>query len=229
MRWLRFDFETGDAGGQNMVTKATRDACVWMVDQGLDGLEHFTLAANLDTDKKHSFVNNLHTRGKRVVAEIVLPGSLIEEVMHTSSRALFELRQAVELGELRGRRSEQWRPLHERHHRVIACGQDVANVAEAAAGFTHAELRDNGDYYFSITIPSLIVATCGGGTGLATQRECREVMGCYGPGKVRRLAEIVAATVLCGEVSLGSAIVAAEWVSSHVAYGRNPPAEIGGR
>ena len=150
--------------------------------------------------------------------------------MHTSSRALLELRQLSDLGSfVAGAACNGAHYTNGIDRDVIACGQDVANVAEAAAGFTHAELRDNGDYYFSITIPSLIVATCGGGTGLATQRECREVMGCYGPGKVRRLAEIVAATVLCGEVSLGSAIVADEWVSSHEAYGRNPPAEIGGR
>jgi hydroxymethylglutaryl-CoA reductase (NADPH) len=98
-------------------------------------------------------------------------------------------------------------------------------VAESSAGFTFAELRDDGSYYFSITIPSLIVATYGGGTGLATQRECLEVLGCYGPGRALALAEIVAATVLCGELSLGSAIAADEWVSSHDAFGRNRPTD----
>jgi hydroxymethylglutaryl-CoA reductase (NADPH) len=103
----------------------------------------------------------------------------------------------------------------------IATGQDAANVAESSAGFVYAEKRDNGDYYYSITIPSLIVATYGGGTGLATQRECLEVLGCYGAGKVLKFAEIVAATVLCGELSLGSAIVAEEWVDAHDLLGRN--------
>src|SRR3954470_22839124 len=103
----------------------------------------------------------------------------------------------------------------------IATGQDAANVAESSAAFVYAEHRPNGDYYYSVTIPSLIVATYGGGTGLATQRECLEMLGCYGKGQVRKFAEIVAATVLCGELSLGSAIVAEEWVSSHDEYGRN--------
>jgi hydroxymethylglutaryl-CoA reductase (NADPH) len=107
----------------------------------------------------------------------------------------------------------------------IACGQDVANVAESSAGFSFSELHDDGSYYFSITIPSLVVATYGGGTGLPTQRECLEEMGCYGPGRAHAFAEIVAATVLCGELSLGSAIAADEWVSSHDAYGRNRPGE----
>jgi hydroxymethylglutaryl-CoA reductase (NADPH) len=105
----------------------------------------------------------------------------------------------------------------------IATGQDVANVAESSAAFVFAEVLPNGDYYYSVTIPSLIVATYGGGTGLATQRECLEMLGCYGSGKVRKLAEIVAATVLCGELSLGSAIVAEEWVEAHDLLGRNRP------
>ena len=86
----------------------------------------------------------------------------------------------------------------------------------------YTELRDNG-YYYSVTIPSLIVATYGGGTGLPTQRECLEMLDCYDAGKVRRLAEIVAATVLCGELSLGAAIAAEEWVTAHDQYGRNRP------
>jgi len=85
------------------------------------------------------------------------------------------------------------------------------------------ELMPNGDYYYSVTIPSLIVGTYGGGTGLATQRECLELLGCYGTGTVRKFAEIVAATVLCGELSLGSAVVAEEWVQAHDLYGRNRP------
>jgi len=102
----------------------------------------------------------------------------------------------------------------------IATGQDAANVAESSAAFVYAELRGS-DYYYSVTIPSLIVATYGGGTGLASQRECLELLGCYGKGKVMKFAEIVAATVLCGELSLGSAIVAEEWVKAHDLFGRN--------
>src|SRR5919197_1710500 len=105
----------------------------------------------------------------------------------------------------------------------IATGQDVANVAESSAAYNFSEVLPNGDYYVSITIPSLIVATYGGGTGLATQRECLELLGCYGKGKVLKFAEIVAATVLCGELSLGSAVVAEEWVEAHDIYGRTSP------
>ena len=67
----------------------------------------------------------------------------------------------------------------------------------------------------------VLVATHGGGTGLPTQRECLEMMDCFGKGKARKLAEIIGATVLCGELSLGAAVLADEWVSSHEQYGRN--------
>jgi hydroxymethylglutaryl-CoA reductase (NADPH) len=97
----------------------------------------------------------------------------------------------------------------------------VANVSESSAGVLYAELTPEHDLYISITIPSLIVATYGGGTGLPTQRECLEVLGAYGKGKVNKLAEIVAGVVLAGEISLASAISSSDWVSSHEKYGRN--------
>lgn len=73
----------------------------------------------------------------------------------------------------------------------------------------------------SLTIPSLIVATYGGGTNLPTQRECLDLMDCHGDGKVRKLAEIIAGVALAGELSLAAAISSEDWVSSHEAYGRN--------
>jgi hydroxymethylglutaryl-CoA reductase (NADPH) len=85
----------------------------------------------------------------------------------------------------------------------------------------YADLDDDSNYYLSITIPSLIVATYGGGTGLPTQQECLKMMGCSGAGKVKKLAEIIGATVLAGEVSLMSAVLAGDWVTSHDALGRN--------
>ena len=103
----------------------------------------------------------------------------------------------------------------------IATGQDAANVAESHAGLNYGELLDNGDFYWSVTLPSVICATYGGGTGLPTQRECLEMMDCFGTGKANKLAEIIAAVVLAGDVSLSSAILAHEWVSSHERMGRN--------
>ncbi len=222
MRWLRFSYTTGDAAGQNMVTKATHKACQWMLTQGLEGLEHFSMAANFDTDKKHSQVNNLHSRGKRVVAEITLPAALVSSFFRTTGKAMHFQRQLSNMGAmLSGSINNGSHSANGITALFIATGQDVANIAESSAGFIYGEIKENGDYYFSVTIPSLIVATHGGGTGLPTQRECLEVMDCYGTGKVNKLAEIIAAVVLCGELSLSGAIIADEWVSSHEQYGRN--------
>src|SRR3954470_3559140 len=221
--YTRFNYTTGDAAGQNMTGKATQEACRWIVGQFPD-IEHYFLEGAFATDKKSSQVNMLRTRGKRVVAEAVIPNALIERIMHTTSAMLFRARQVNNLGGFmsgvnnNGAHSANGIPAL-----FIATDQDAANVAESSAAYAYAELRENGDYYYSVTIPALIVATYGGGTGLATQRECLEMLGCYGDGKVRKLAEIVAATVLCGELSLGSAIVAEEWVRAHDLLGRNRP------
>jgi hydroxymethylglutaryl-CoA reductase (NADPH) len=222
MKFLRFNYTTGDAAGQNMVTKATYHACQWILAQKPEGLEHFAMAGNMDTDKKHSLINSLHTRGKRVVAEITIPNHLLEKIMHTTSKALFRQRNMSNVGAmLSGASNNGAHSANGLTAMFIATGQDVANIAESSAAITYAELKDNGDYYISITIPSLIIATFGGGTGLPTQRECLTMLGCVGKDKVYKLAEIMAGVVLAGELSLGSAIVANEWVSSHEAYGRN--------
>jgi hydroxymethylglutaryl-CoA reductase (NADPH) len=223
MLYTRFNYTTGDAAGQNLTGKATQAACEWIV-ANCPPIERYFLESNFATDKKSSQVNMLHTRGKRVIAEATIPDALFRRVMHSSSDLMFAARQVSNLGGfMSGVNNNGAHSANGITALFIATGQDVANVAESSAAFVYAELRPNGDYYYSVTIPALIVATYGGGTGLATQRECLELLGCYGAGNVRKFAEIVAATVLCGELSLGSAIVAEEWVSAHDLYGRNRP------
>jgi hydroxymethylglutaryl-CoA reductase (NADPH) len=223
MLYTRFNYTTGDAAGQNLTGKATQAACRWIVEHYPD-IEHYFLESNFATDKKSSQVNMLRTRGKRVVAEAVLPDALLQATMHAGGDLLFRAREVANLGGfMSGVNNNGAHSANGITAIFIATGQDVANVAESSAAFVFAEQRPNGDYYYSVTIPSLIVATYGGGTGLPTQRESLELLGCYGAGKVHKLAEIVAATVLCGEMSLGSAIVAEDWVQAHDLLGRNRP------
>src|SRR4051794_36211600 len=221
--YTRFNYTTGDAAGQNLTGKATQAACQWILAH-YPAIERSFLESNFATDKKSSQVNILRTRGKRVVAEATIPDQVLRRIMHTSSADLYRARQVSNLGGfMSGVNNNGAHSANGITALFIATGQDVANVAESSAAFVYAERHDNGDYYYSVTIPALIVATYGGGTGLPTQRECLELLGCYGAGKVRKLAEIVAATVLCGELSLGSAIVAEEWVRAHDLHGRNRP------
>ncbi len=221
MRYLRFNFTTGDAAGQNMVGKATFVACEWIM-QTYPGIQRYMLSGAMDTDKKHSQINTLHSRGKRVVAEVVIPNALLEKVMGVSAQTLFKSRQITQVGSfMAGSSSTGAHAANGIAAVFIATGQDAANVAESSSSIVYADIDDQGNYYLSITLPSLIVATYGGGTGLPTQQECLNMLGCNGAGKVHKLAEIIAATVLAGEVSLMSAVVAGDWVTSHDALGRN--------
>ena len=221
MRYLRFNFTTGDAAGQNMVGKATFVACEWIV-ANYPGIKRYMLSGAMDTDKKHSQLNTLYSRGKRVIAEITIPNSLLQKTMNISAQALYKARSINQIGSfMAGSTNTGAHSANGITAVFIATGQDVANVAESSAALVYADLDDNGDYYLSITIPSLIVATYGGGTGLPTQQECLKMLGCDGAGKVHKLAEIIGATVLAGEVSLMSAVLAGDWVTSHDELGRN--------
>lgn len=221
--YLRFNYTTGDAAGQNMTGKATLAACEWIRDHH-PARPGFLLSGNIDTDKKHSQINVLETRGKRVVAEAVVPRDLLRDLMGVEADHLFRMRQVSATGAfLAGASSNGAHAANGLAALFIATGQDAANVAESHASLTYVDLRPGGDYYWSVTLPALIVATYGGGTGLPTQRECLEMLGCYGAGKVDKFAEICAGVVLAGEISLSSAVVHGDWVSSHDRLGRNRP------
>ena len=221
--YLRFNFSTGDAAGQNMVGRATFAASSWILDNYKENkIVHFYLESNLATDKKASQVNIMRTRGKRVTAEAILKREVLEQYMRVTPEDLAYHSQVSNVGAiLSGANNNGAHSANAITAIFIATGQDVANVSESSAGIAYTELTKEGDLYISITIPSLIVATYGGGTSLPTQRECLEIMGCYGRDRVRKFAEIVAGTVLAGEISLASAISSSDWVSSHEEYGRN--------
>jgi hydroxymethylglutaryl-CoA reductase (NADPH) len=219
--YLRFNFATGDAAGQNMVGRATLAACEWLR-ANAQGVQRYYLESNLATDKKASHVNLMRTRGKRVTAEAVIPRALLRERLRVDPETLQGHAGVANVGALlSGTTNNGLHSANAITAMFIATGQDVANVAEGSAALLYSEITPERDFYLSITLPSLIVATHGGGTGLATQRECLEVLGCYGIGKVNKLAEIVAGVVLAGELSLAAAISSLEWVSAHERYGRH--------
>jgi len=219
--FLRFNYTTGDAAGQNMVGRATFAACSWILDN-YPGIQRFFLESNFATDKKASQVNIMRTRGKRVTSEVVVPRDVLIQNMRVTPEQLFYHYGVANVGSiLAGVNNNGLHSANAITALFIATGQDVANVSESSAGILYTELTPQNDLYISITIPSLIVATYGGGTSLATQRECLGLLGCVGKGKVNKFAEIVAGTVLAGELSLGAAISSLDWVSSHEQYGRN--------
>ena len=223
--YTRFNFTTGDAAGMNMVGKATFAACNWIL-QHFDGAEvqDFFLESNFATDKKASMINSMRTRGKRVTAEMVVKRQVLQDVMDADTEQLHRHAGIANIGSmLAGANNNGCHAANAITAIFIATGQDVANVAESSAGILYTELTEDKDLYISITLPSLIVATIGGGTGLPTQSESLQIMDCEGVGKVMKFAEIVAGTVLAGEISLAAAISSLDWVSSHDQYGRNDP------
>jgi hydroxymethylglutaryl-CoA reductase (NADPH) len=223
--FLRFNYQTGDAAGMNMVGKATFAACNWIL-QNCDAVEirRFFLESNFATDKKASMINMMRSRGKRVVAEAVVKRDVLLEVMDADTESIYYHGKVANIGSmLSGANNNGCHAANAITAIFLATGQDVANVSESSMGLLYSELTPENDLYISVTLPSLIVATCGGGTGLPTQRESLESMGCYGVGNVYRFAEIVAGTVLAGEISLAAAISSLDWVSSHDQYGRNDP------
>jgi hydroxymethylglutaryl-CoA reductase (NADPH) len=227
--FTRFNYTTGDAAGMNMVGKATFAACNWILENCTDvEIQHFYLESNFATDKKASMINSMRTRGKRVTAEAVVKRDVLRDIMDADTESIYKHSKVANVGSmLSGANNNGCHAANAITAIFIATGQDVANVSESSAGLLYTELTAEKDLYMSITLPSLIVATCGGGTGLPTQREGLEIMGCAGVGKVMKFAEIVAGTVLAGEISLAAAISSLDWVSSHEQLGRNDPTKRG--
>ena len=223
--FTRFNFTTGDAAGMNMVGKATFAACNWILQNFRDAeIRDFFLEANFATDKKASQINTMRTRGKRVTAECTVKREALLDIMDADTVQLYKHGKVANVGTmLSGANNNGCHAANAITAIFIATGQDVANVSESSTGILYGDLTDDQDLYLSITLPTLIVGTVGGGTGLPTQQEALRIMDCAGLDRVHKFAEIVAGTVLAGEISLAAAISSLDWVSSHDQYGRNDP------
>ena len=219
---LNFCFFTGDAQGMNMIVKASEQACRW-IQEHLGGPRYYVFSG-YNSEKRASGALLGGGKGKKVTAGVHLPAAIVRAVLHSSPERLVDMWHHTVLGHLQaGAMGYNGHYANGLTALFVATGQDVANVANAAVGITNFELTAEGDLYASVTLPSLTVATVGGGTGLGTSRECLEMLGCAGGGKALKLAEVVAATVLAGELSMGGAIGSGEFVDAHELYGRNRP------
>ncbi len=214
--YLLFEYRTGDASGQNMATIATDAACAWIVGQSPVKPRYFFVEANMSGDKKASAQSFLSVRGKKVTTEAVIPGDLVEQTLHTTARRMTDYwRMSAVGGVLSGTIGVQGHYANGLAALYIACGQDAACIAESAVGVTRFEVRDDGSLYAAVTLPNLMVGTVGGGTGLPSQRACLELMGLYGEGKARALAEVCGGLALAGELSIIGALAAGEFAGAH--------------
>lgn len=205
--YIRFAMTTGDASGHNMTTQAADRLLEWILTR-YPKLQYVSISGNYCTDKKATAVNGILGRGKYVVAEITIPRKICESHLKSTPEKIVNLNIKKNLiGTLLagGIRSANAHFANMLLGFYLATGQDAANIIEGSQGIVHTEVSE-GDLYFSVTIPNVIVGTIGNGKHHEFVKRNLEMMGCLEVRKTganaRRLAAIVGATVLCGELSL---------------------------
>ncbi|MBC7865126.1 MAG: hydroxymethylglutaryl-CoA reductase [Bacteroidia bacterium] len=218
---LTFDYLTGDAAGQNMVTLVTDAICQYIVRESPVKPVFWFIESNYSGDKKATALSFSSVRGKKVTAEVEIPQDIVKSVLRTTTQNMVNYWQSSTLGVIQsGAIGAQGHVANGLCALFIATGQDAACTAEAAVGITRMEMKANGDLYACLTLPNLVVGTVGGGTSLPTQRECLELLDCYGAGKGRKFAEICGALALAGELSIAAALSAGHFSQAHKKFGR---------
>ncbi|KAG6438234.1 hypothetical protein SASPL_103171 [Salvia splendens] len=228
--YIRFSCSTGDAMGMNMVSKGVQNVLDFLQNDFPD-MDVIGISGNYCSDKKPSAVNWIEGRGKSVVCEAVITGDVVSKVLKTTVPSLVELNMLKNLtgsavaGALGGFNAHAANIVSAV---FIATGQDPAQNIESSHCITMMEAINGGkDLHISVTMPSIEVGTVGGGTQLASQSACLNLLGVKGANKespgsnARLLATIVAGAVLAGELSLMSAISAGQLVKSHMKYNRS--------
>lgn len=228
--YIRFKTTTGDAMGMNMISKGCEHALnVMQNEAGFDDMVIVSLSGNYCSDKKPAAINWIEGRGKSVVAEAIIPGEVVRSVLKTDVDSLVELNTSKNMigsamaGSIGGFNAHAANIVAAIY---LATGQDPAQVVESANCITIMKnLR--GSLQISVSMPSLEVGTLGGGTILDPQGSMLELLGVRGshptnPGdNARRLARIIGASVLAGELSLCSALAAGHLVKAHMAHNRS--------
>uniref|UniRef100_A0A0E0QL51 3-hydroxy-3-methylglutaryl coenzyme A reductase n=1 Tax=Oryza rufipogon TaxID=4529 RepID=A0A0E0QL51_ORYRU len=228
--YMRFSCCTGDAMGMNMVSKGVQNVLDYLQDDFPD-MDVISISGNFCSDKKPAAVNWIEGRGKSVVCEAVIKEDVVKKVLKTNVQSLVELNViknlagsavAGALGGFNAHASNIVTAI------FIATGQDPAQNVESSHCITMLEaVNDGRDLHISVTMPSIEVGTVGGGTQLASQAACLDLLGVKGanresPGSnARLLATVVAGGVLAGELSLLSALAAGQLVKSHMKYNRS--------
>ncbi|UPR36899.1 hydroxymethylglutaryl-CoA reductase [Vibrio cyclitrophicus] len=214
--YLVFEFLTGDASGQNMVTIATNAVFEYIIENTPVKPDHAFLDGNLSGDKKANTQTLRSVRGKKVTAEVNISPELVAKYLHTTPQKMVQFGQMTTVGgALSGTIGINAHYANALAALYIACGQDAACVAESAIGMTRMEINKEGGLYASVTLPNLMLGTVGGGTGLPSQKACLDLLGLHGNGKSQALAEVCAALCLAGELSIVGAFCAGHFSRAH--------------
>jgi hydroxymethylglutaryl-CoA reductase (NADPH) len=218
--FVRLSFDTKDAMGMNMVTFAAEKA-VKLIEEKTK-LHCISVAGNYDIDKKPSWLNFIKGRGKKVWAEAIINKKTAESVLKITPEKISELvYRKTQIGSsLAGSLGFNAHFANIISAIFIATGQDPAHAVEGSLGITTAEVLENGDLYFSIFLPALIVGTIGGGTNLPTQKEALSIISGGQKLDVLEFAKVIGASVLAGELSLISSQAEGSLAQAHIKLGR---------
>jgi len=224
---VRFVYETGDAAGQNMTTTCTWHACQWLMkylqQRHSVRIENFLIEGNMSGDKKVNYQSFIAGRGTRVSAEAFISTEVLERVLKVTPEQMVKCNQLGMVGACQsGMIGYNINTANVIAAIFTATGQDIACVHESSVAQLHVQSVEGG-LYASMILPALVVGTVGGGTALPRQRQMLEMLGCAGPGKVSRLAEIIASFCLALDVSTLSAVSTGQFASAHERLGRNRP------
>jgi hydroxymethylglutaryl-CoA reductase (NADPH) len=212
--FAQFVFATGDAMGLNMINLAVDQVCRYVTERR--ECQRYYLRCNYSSDKKPAAINLFRPYGKEVVVDVTLPARVVETHLGVSPPDLLDFCASGRLGTMQaGALGANAHFANGLAAIYIACGQDVAQIVNASIGFIDVELVGAGDLYVAARLPNLVVGTVGGGTSLPTQRECLALMDCGGDGTARKFAEIVAATLVAGELAIFAALTNGRFIEAH--------------
>ena len=216
-----FEYTTGEAAGQNMITICTDAICRYIVEHSPVKPQSWYVESNYSGDKKATAVSFSAVRGKKVTSEAVVKRHIVEDILKSTPEDIAAYWQSsVVAASQSGSIGLQGHVANGLTALFLACGQDVACVSEAYVGITRMEVNADNDLYITVTLPSLVVGTVGGGTSLPTQQECLKLLQCQGKGSARKFAEICGAVVLAGELSIAAALASGQFSSAHKLYRR---------
>jgi len=215
---LKMVYDTADAMGMNMITIASDHAARYIAKKCR--IKTFYPRSNYSSDKKNSAHCYIECYGRSVQADVILPADIIR-YLGTTAKKMFEYYQLqLESCVAAGMHGANGQIANGIAALFIATGQDAAHVINSGVGITSCELRGR-DIYVSVTLPSLLVGTVGGGTKRDYAKACLSIMNCYGAGNSDKFAEIAAALALSGELSILGALASGTFVKAHEIYGRN--------
>ncbi len=219
---LDFIYDTAEAAGQNMVTLATYEGCKFIREKFKNepGFKYF-IECNFNGDKNPTNKTLILGRAHQVVASALIEGRYLKRILRTSAKEYAEgWSQCMRGTQMAGVIGYNMHIANALAAIYLATGQDVACVAENAVGIMSFEVKNETDLYATLTMPSISVGTIGGGTRLKQAKKNLELLGCTGKDSSKKLAEIICASALALELSLGGAIVSDEFATSHAKYGR---------